>query len=324
MSGVVRKLSGLGSKLKEKLFGTTASAAAEKIVIMGASGYVGQSTTAALSADPRDAQIVAMVRNPDSEKAAPLKALQGVEVVAGDMGNADSLGPVLEGATKVFIVVPGHIERTQLAVAAIEACVSAGVGHILVLSVCSAEKEGTVFGDQFTPIEAKAKEAGISYTIMRLPMFLDNQLGNIASVKGQKMLYGPIPAEAVLNSVAVQDVGVAAATLLHDSDKYTGQTVVVSGPPSPYNDIGKGLTEALGTEVGYTVVPYEAAKEAFMGLGLPEWQVDGVLELYKLVEAGDPVLQDAGDFEKIVGRPAMTPVEWCHANKAMFADDDSA
>ena len=30
------------------------------------------------------------------------------------------------------------------------------------------------------------------------------------------------------------------------------------------------------------------AKKYLMGVGLPEWQIDGILELYKLIDSGSP------------------------------------
>jgi uncharacterized protein YbjT (DUF2867 family) len=56
----------------------------------------------------------------------------------------------------------------------VTAAKQAGVPHIVVLSVSTANRTTTVFGAQFYEIEEMVKESGIPYTIMRLPLFTDN------------------------------------------------------------------------------------------------------------------------------------------------------
>jgi len=264
--------------------------------------------------------VVAVVRDPSSEKAqAAFGKLSGVEVVAGDMGAPESLEAGLAGATRAFIVVPGHHERTQLALNALDAVKRAGVRSVLMLSVCTAEREDTIFGSQFAPIEAAVKASGLDYTIMRLPMFMDNNYGHAASVKGQKALYGPVPAAMTHNPIAVADVGAAAAALLTKPRSFRNRTVTISTPPTAFGDeLAAAMSAAVGTDVSYVEVPYEAAKEAFMGMGMPEWQVDGILELFKSIAAGEPELNVPGNFLEIVGRDPMTLREWVAANAAAF------
>ena len=65
---------------------------------------------------------------------------------------------------------------------------------------------------------------------------------------------------------------------------------------------------------------YEAAKEAFMGMGFPEWQTDGIMELYKLIDSESDITNDksTGDIEKITGEKATDMEGWCQQNAAGF------
>lgn len=67
--------------------------------------------------------------------------------------------------------------------------------HVVVVSVLTADLTDTVFGKQFAELEAHVKSAGIPYTLLRLPIFLDNQYGNIGSIKGQSTWYDGIEPE---------------------------------------------------------------------------------------------------------------------------------
>ena len=64
--------------------------------------------------------------------------------------------------------------------------------------------------------------------------------------------------------------------------------------------------------VKYVQVPYDAAKQSFLQAGVPEWQTDGILELYKLIDSGSPATNQANltDFEKITGEKPTNLKVW--------------
>ena len=51
-------------------------------------------------------------------------------------------------------------------------------------------------------------------------------------------------------------------------------------------------------------VPFEAAQQAFQGMGMPEWQAAGVVELLRMVEEGDDtqLSNDLSAFSRISGK----------------------
>ena len=62
-----------------------------------------------------------------------------------------------------------------------------------------------------TPLQECVKKCGISFTLLRLPMFIDNQWANQASIKGQGTIYGPADGSKPTSLVSVADAGEAAA-----------------------------------------------------------------------------------------------------------------
>ena len=98
-------------------------------------------------------------------------------MVQADLGNPATLPAALAGVDAVFIVTPGAENRAELAAAGVSAAKAAGVGSIAVVSVTSmAEKSDLLFKRQFTPIEEAVKTSEIPYTLLRLPLFMDNQV----------------------------------------------------------------------------------------------------------------------------------------------------
>jgi hypothetical protein len=104
--------------------------------------------------------------------------------------------------------------------------------------------------------------------------------------------------------VAVADVGKADADILADPSKHYGKTYKLVAPPFALNAMAAAFSKVLGKEVKQTSVSFVAAKKAFMGMGFPEWQTDGIMELYKSIDEDSQVTNESetGDIEKITGR----------------------
>jgi hypothetical protein len=91
-------------------------------------------------------------------------------------------------------------------------------------------------------------------------------------------------------------------------------------PAMTLNDLAAAFTKSLGKTVTPTTVPYPACKEALMGIGFPEWQTDGLLEVFRLFDAESPVTNEVniGDYTKITGEAPMTVEEWVEQNAVAF------
>ena len=288
------------------------------VLVIGASGIIGTATVAALAAKYADkVEIRAGVRNPD--KADKLKAIAGVKVVQATMGDKDKLKSTLKGVDALYIVTPGAENRAQLTIATAEAAKEAGVKHLLVVSVPTAGLTDTVFGAQYTEIEDTIKKLGVPHTFLRLAIFVENLVIK-DSIVGQGAIYNPVDPDKLFTPVVVEDAGKAGAAILADPSKHNGKIYTIVSDRITYNDVAQGFSEALGKEVKYNRVPYEAAKQAFLGMGAPEWQVNGGLEIFKLFDSGAPETNYANlsDFEKITGEKPTTLKAWIAKNAPGF------
>lgn len=290
-------------------------ASSNTIAVVGATGYIGSATVNTLSAAGVAAK--AVVRDPAGDKAAGLKDLAHIELVAGSMADTAGLATALTGTTTAYIVTPGVENRADLVANAVSAAKTAGVAHIVVVSVSTTGTD-TIFGRQFTAIEATVKDSGLAYTLLRLPLFTDNNYANVASIKGEGKIYNPADPTKAFTTATVGDIAQASATILQAPAAHASKTYDFAGPAYTHNDLAAAFTKTLEKPVEFVQVPYEAAKEAFMGMGFPEWQTDGILELYKFVDA-DTYRYPSADLEAILGR-APTGIEaWVEANKAGFS-----
>jgi len=223
------------------------------LMVIGASGYIGVATIKSLMKFKKDFTIFAGVRNLDSPKNAPL-AIPGVTLVKADMNLPHTMVPAFTGVDCVFVVTPGDKERTNLSIAAIKACKEAGVPHVIVLSFTSVTVPGTVFADQGILIEDYVKNSGITYTIVRLPMFMENVLGQMESIACKGEFYTPIASNILYNAASVGDIGECVAKIMMNVKQYAGMTLNLTGALCSESQYAEAFSEALGAPVKHVLV----------------------------------------------------------------------
>ena len=70
-----------------------------------------------------------------------------------------------------------------------------------------------------------------------------------------------------------------------------GKEYILTGPKSiSMHDVAASFTEVLDKEINYVAVPHEASKESMMGMGFPEFIVDGYVELSQGFAKGFAIL----------------------------------
>lgn len=298
------------------------------VFIFGATGNVGSATINVLSESLKgrsDFQIKAGVRDPSSEKAKALGALDHVSLVKSSMADSQAdLIKALENVDHLFIVVPGAENRTELSLNAAKAAKEAGVKHTLVITVPSTAHPNTIFAKQCNAIDEGVRKLGIQHTFLSLPLFIDNNWANLSTIKGHDTIYGPQIADQKFTPVAVGDVAAVASTLLLSTDeelkKHAGKTHILASDRYSNNELAAAFSEALGKEIKYVKVGYPDAKKAFMDLGFPEWQVDGIMELFKLIDDKSSHLTDIDltTVQKITGKKPTSIKEWTKSVAGAF------
>lgn len=272
------------------------------ILVLGSTGYVGKATVNALI-DGKAGKVFAGMRDESKAKDAGFK--EGFTAVKVDQGNMEDVAKVVKEnhIKRVFVIPPGHEDRMKIGINAIKGAKKGGAHFIALLSVLSAPYEGTIFADQFMPVEAEVKSSGLHYTILRFPIFVDNVFLNQKSVKEDGKIYGMLAPGKKNAAVTTEDGGKACAQVLMHPGKYNKKTFnLVSGVYSG-EELAKAFSEATGKEVQYVQVEESNVKESMSGVGMPEWQTTGVVELYKLIDLNLKLMKTEGDIEKLGVKP---------------------
>eukprot|EP00730_Choanoeca_flexa_P012882 TRINITY_DN4718_c0_g1_i2.p1 TRINITY_DN4718_c0_g1~~TRINITY_DN4718_c0_g1_i2.p1 ORF type:complete len:296 (+),score=91.71 TRINITY_DN4718_c0_g1_i2:139-1026(+) len=291
-----------------------------KIAIVGSSGNVGSATIKALSSEEFQTTTVvkAGVRDTSKDNAKALQTGSNIHLVEADMSNKEIMVAAFAGMDAVFVVSPGAEERVKLTNNGVQAAKDAGAKFIMVVSVPTVGTD-TVFGRHMDAIETYVKGCGVSYTLLRLPYFMDNFFGNRDPIKEKGHIYTPAKDEAEFTPIAVEDVGLAAATILANYEKHQNKTYTITSGSMTHRRAAAAFSDVLGKPVEHVQVSYDAAKESFMDMGLPEWQADGVVELFQHFNQASPLTnKPTSDFKDITGKEPMPVEVWVQKNKTAF------
>lgn len=271
------------------------------ILVTGATGTVGSVLVEKLAAANAPAR--ALVRSP--EKAARLEKL-GLETSLGDLSQPETLHSALDGIDKVFLLSAPEERQARLQSNLVEAAKSAGVRRIVKLSAIGVGSglEQIALGRVHRQTEEEIERSGISYTHLRPNGFMQNSLMFAHSIKAQGAFYAPL-ADARVSYVDARDVAaVAYAALMEDG--HENQAYEITGPePLSYTDMAREFSNVLGKEVKYVEVPMEAARSAMLGMGMDEWLVNALVELYDYYGAGRADMV-TDDVRKVAGQEAIT------------------
>lgn len=283
------------------------------ILITGVTGTVGSAVLEALRKAAK--AVRAMVRSEADAKKLPA----GTSVVVADFADPDSLRRALAGVESVFVVCSPVPQLVELESNMIDVCDEQGIRHVVLNSALGAEDYPKSFPSWHRQVEDKLSASGLRYTILRPNSFMQNIVAfNAPSIRAQGAFYAAM-GNAKLSLIDVRDVGAAAAQVLLAPDGHAGKTYDLNGPEAvSYADVAERISRITGRSVQFVDIPEDAQRKAMLDLGMPDWQVNALLELqqyYSKLGKGGEV---TATLDKLLGRKALTLDHFLEENKDSF------
>jgi uncharacterized protein YbjT (DUF2867 family) len=305
------------------------------IAVVGATGAQGGGLVRAILADaggPFTAR--ALTRNVDSDKARRLRDL-GVEVVAADIDDPESLKRAFQGAYGAFCVTFfwEHFspekelgQATNLA----RAAKAAGVKHAIWSTLEDTRKRVPLDDDRMPTLKGKYKvphfdakgeanaifqQQGPPTTCLNTAFYWDNMIhfgmGPKPAPDGTLALTLPM-GDKKLPGIAVEDIGKCALGIFKAGSAYVGKTIGIAGEHLTGTQMAAALSKALGR----TVVYHAVTPEAYRGFGFPGADDLGNMFQYKRdFETEYCGARPIGPTREL--NPALqTFAQWLEANKA--------
>jgi len=253
------------------------------ILITGATGNVGKELIKTLST--QQVTFRAMVRSRTAANG--IVSIGGAEVVMGDFDDAKSIEDALQGVDSAFLVTNSseraEIQQTRF----VDSAERVGVKHIVKLSQWAADVDSPVrFLRYHAVVERKIKESGIAFTFLRPNLFMQGLLAFRETIVGQGKFFAAA-GDAKISAVDVRDIAAVAAAALTE-EGHEGRIYDLTGPEAlTHAEMAQKLSKALERDIEYVDVPEEAMMSALVNIGLPPWQVDGLIEDYAHYRRGE-------------------------------------
>src|ERR687894_854426 len=267
-----------------------------KVLVTGATGNVGSQAVRELRA--RGASVRAFVRDPDK---ATVMLGDGVELAPGDFSDAASLSRALEGVDGVFLACANDPRQVEYETGVIDAAAETGVRRIVKLSALGAKVGSSVaFWDWHGRIEEHLRASGIPFVLLRPAFNTTNLLGSAEGVRHEDTLFAPAGGASV-SMIDPGDVAKAAAVAL-STEGHEGRTYVLTGPEAmSFERVAEELSGATGRSIRFVAVPDEAARQALVGSGMPDFVAGQIVAVFGLLRRG---VQDrtTDDVRRLTGR----------------------
>lgn len=220
---------------------------------MGASSSIGLATIQQLAKLTGDLTVYAAVADLTSPETEPLR-LPGIVLKAADLTQPESMSSLLVGFDVVFIIAPEEKNRAVVVIDTISVCKSAKVGHIVVLSGITATSPSTIFGAEFHLMEKAVRESDVPFTILRVPLFMENILSQLQLIGGKGEFFSPLPSTAVYNAASVIDIGETVSKIVAHAKQYEGMTLSLTGAVHSERDYAEAFSAVLGSPVKHVKV----------------------------------------------------------------------
>ena len=277
------------------------------ILVTGPTGTIGSHVVAELARAHVPTR--ALIRSPDRGANLP----DGVEPVVGDL---ESLDGALDGVEHLFLMSPPSPEQMRMESGAIDAARKAGVKHVVKLAAAGASPQAPArFTRQHGELCDYLRGSGMDYTLVMPTDYMSNLLNQAGSVRDRATLYAA-DAEAYVASVHPADVGAVAARALQGG--HEREELVLTGPDScSPRDIAAKLSNVLGREIEIVALDEDSLRSGMLSAGVPEWNVEGLLELYAVYGTGAAAVPTA-TVEDVLGRPGRSWDDYIRENAGAF------
>ncbi|RUS15650.1 hypothetical protein BC937DRAFT_92184 [Endogone sp. FLAS-F59071] len=187
-------------------------------------------------------------------------AEKGVEIVAADLDDVESLKSAFQGTYGVFLVTAnptslGPKNETKYGKNAADASKFASVQHFVFSSVGNASEAPNVphFQSKYLIERYIADELRLPHTIIRPAFFYENYDKAGFTPPRNGSLTGFIRNDVKLQMVAVDDIGVFVDLAFRKPDKYLGKVVELSGDELTGDEMADVLTKVTGEKYSYSV-----------------------------------------------------------------------
>ena len=281
-----------------------------KILVTGATGNTCSILVPALINAGQEVR--AFVRN--EEKAQSLKEA-GAEIYIGDLDQGGTINAALEGIEKIYFCTWNGPTASAQGKNIVEAIKRSGTNPFIVRHSAFGT-DGSRLIQQINEVDKAIQGSGIPWTSIKPTFFMQNMMMVSQSIQNGGNFYWDW-ADGRAGMIDIRDVADSAFGALSGKAEQ-GKEYILTGPESiSMHEVATSFAKVLGKEINYVAVPHEASKEAMMGMGFPEFIVDGYVELSQGFAHGFADIT-TGNVEALSGHKARSIDDFTKDFKGYF------
>lgn len=229
------------------------------------------------------------------------------ERVEFDLARPETYERAFSGATKLFFVSPTVVHPTDhdRASAVCAAAARAGVRHIVMLSGLSdAPGDETIFGAAMKEMEKRVESSGISWTFLRPNSFFQNLLEyDLPTIQSDNAIYSSV-GDGRVSMIDTRDIA-RIAVLALTGDGHEGKAYELTGPEAvSLAEVAAEISRVAGRTIMYVPVEDETVRQHMLGTGLPAYEVEAVVDLYRSYRNGNAATVSPAYAELTGRKPA--------------------
>ena len=281
------------------------------ILVTGATGTIGSSLVDELVR--LGARVRAGARGATKNAALARGGVQPVELTLGDDASVDA---AVAGASALFVLTPLDPRQVELGQHLVDRAKAAGVKRVVKLSAIGADIEpGIQLGRWHRAVEKHIEASGLGWTFLRPNNFMENFF-NYYGPDRDGVIYLPW-GQAACSFIDGRDVARVAALAL-TTDGHEGKAYTLTGPAAfTIAEAAATIGEVTGRTVRYVDVPEQAARDAMLGLGMPAFAVDAMMELHAIDKAGHAAAVTP-EVERLTGTAPRSFRAFAEAHRARW------
>lgn len=243
-----------------------------KVLVLGASGHVGQPLVAELLA--KGEQVKAASRSG--------QAFGAAEGVVFDFADPTTFDAAFDGVDRAYVMLPGgYVESKALLEPVIQAAAERNV-KVVFQSVLGVDADDSI---PYRQVEIALENSGVPYVILRPNWFADNfhtywKAGIDQGVIG-------VPAgEGKSSFIDVRDIASSAAAAL-TTNRFDNQAFNLTGPEAlSYAQAAQKISEALGKPMAYQAMEEGAFCDLLKSVGVPADYAEFLTSIFYPVREG--------------------------------------
>jgi len=270
------------------------------ILVTGSTGTVGSEVVNQLASSGHRIKAAIHTQN----KADKFKDNNAIDIVNIDYNKPETVADALNNVDKLFLVTLPSPNMTDISSNLVKEAKKNEIKHIVKLSVLGADAEPeTILGQVHRQEEKIIEESGLPYTFLRPGAFMQNFVTFFGkSIREQNAFYLPTE-EGKISLVDVRDIASAAVVILSGNhSQYENKAYGITGQEAlSYGQAAEILSKELSRKISFVNISEESARKGMKEMGMTDWLIDALLELYGIIRAGHAA-QITSSIEDITGR----------------------